>query len=312
MPNPKSGVPQFGRAWHLTVKDTSGKIILDAESKTWLPEPLHITFDVYQTIQAAYWFADIGIFNLNSPSEQNIIEQGFTVKLEAGYQSQPYGIIFEGTIFQPLWERINGIDFKLTLHCVVGLVENSSNFINLTLASGLSQREIVSRMASSARYPLDTSNVSELGPIKQSRSSTHFGQPGETLQSIASDSEQTLWFTNQAINIQKLLQSTSVPTLNYSPENGLVGTPQQTQDGVVMKVLLDARATLRTQIKLSVSTSIRQLPKSIPSYPTILDKDGLYVIGAVRHYGDSRGQDWYSEITGFVYAGSILALQTNF
>jgi hypothetical protein len=38
-----------------------------------------------------------------------------------------------------------------------------------------------------------------------------------------------------------------------------------------------------------------------------LDQDGIYVIGGVRHRGDSRGGAWYSEVTGFVKVGDAVA-----
>jgi hypothetical protein len=33
--------------------------------------------------------------------------------------------------------------------------------------------------------------------------------------------------------------------------------------------------------------------------PTLLDQDGLYFVAAVVHTGDTRGNEWYTDITGF-------------
>lgn len=311
MSSAASLLKQFGRAWKITIANADGTVIT-FQSNTFVPEPLHIKFESYQTIQQAFWFCDISIYNLNSPTEQEILLQGMTVTLDAGYQSQPYGTIFQGTLFQPLWTRENGVDYKLTLRCIVGIVEVGNNFIGQTIAGGITQRQLVAQMAQACRYPLDVSNVGDLGTTQQSRSATFFGKPDDYFQNIANDTNTNLWFTNMAVNIQALRQAESVPTLSYGPGTGLIGTPVQTQDGVMMKVLLDARAVLMSQIKLDEGVVIQQLERELPSYPTILAQNGTYIIGAVRHYGDSRANDWYSEITGFVNAGTLLSLQTGF
>lgn len=303
-----SSTPNFGIKWKLTITTTDGQEIV-AEYASWLPESLQLTFDTYQTTQAAFWYADIAIFNLNDPTTQQILKQGMAVKLEAGYQSGAFGTIFEGTLFQPMWERVDGIDYKLTLHCLVGLVEETNNFVSLSVANGLSQRELVARMAQNCIYQLDTTNVDFPQEQTSSRGEVIFGQPGKYFKELADFNGINYWASSYAANIRELLpKQTDIPTLQYSPLTGLLGTPQQTQDGVDIRVLLDPRATLATQFQLSPGTAIRQLPRTQGSYPTILDQNGLYVIAGVRHVGDSRGNTWDTHITGYTYIGSRLAL----
>lgn len=309
LPTPtRSNVAQFGIKWQLTISTTDGQQIV-AGYNSWLPEGLQITFDTYQTTQAAFWYADIAIYNLNDPTTQVVLKQGMTVKLEAGYQVGPFGTIFEGTLFQPMWEREDGIDYKLTLHCLVGLVEETNNFVSLSVANGLSQRDLVARMASNCIFKLNSSNVNFPQEQVSSRGEVIFGQPGQVFKDLAEFNGINYWASSYAANIRQLLpQQTGIPTLQYSPQTGLIGTPQQTQDGVDIRVLLDPRATLATQYQLSPDTVIRQLPRTQGSYPTILDQNGLYVIAGVRHIGDSRGNTWDTEITGYTYIGSRLAL----
>jgi hypothetical protein len=308
-------LPRFGRAWNITIENADGLVIsfgtTPPPGNVFLPEPLHITFNSYQTIQQGFWYCDIEIFNLNSPTTQELLLQGMTVTLDAGYQTQPYGTIFKGTLLQPLWTR-NGNTDKLTLHCICGLIESSNNFIGQTIAGGITQRQLVAQMAAACHFPLDASNTDDLSSGVDPRASTFFGQPSDFLQEIADGNNANLWFTNMALNIRALREQTTVPTISYGPGTGLIGSPQQTQDGVQIRVLLDPRLTLLTQVKLDEGVIIEQLPRNIPSYPTILDANGLYIVGAVKHFGDSRANTWYSDITGFVNAGSLLSLQTQF
>lgn len=312
----KSSQNSFGKRWNLSITTlpdgNQNQQLITIGSDGWIPEPLEIEFEVYQTIDNAYWFAEITVWNLNQPTEQVVLKQGMTVKLDAGYQTGPgYGTIFEGTLFQPTWERVNGVDTKLTLHCIVGLVENTNNFVAFNCAAGLNQRDIVSRMAASPNiaYPLNVDNVVISNKFQQTRGAVFFDQPGGYLQQIATQNTSNLWITNRAANIRQLVDETEVPTLLISQETGLIGTPQQTQDGVEIRINLDARALLRTQVQLSPDTNIKQLQRVQGNYPTVLDAQGKYAIAAVRHFGNSRGNEWESTITGITYIGTRLGLQ---
>jgi len=303
-----SNIELFGRKWSLTITNANGTV-LTIVSNTWTPEPLQITFDCYLTSYNAWWYADIAIYGLNAATSQIVLTQGMTVKLDAGYMKGQYGTIFEGTLLQPSWERENGIDFKITLHCVVGLVEQANNFVMMNLGSNLSQREIVNQMCQAAFTPVQIENLQGLDDVKESRGSVYFDQPFEYLKEFAATSQQNFWASQQGINIRQLKQQQSnVPTLVYGPQQGLLDSPQQTQDGVVMRVFLDPRVQVGAQVQLKPDTTIRQLTRQQGSYPTILDKQGLYAVAAVRHIGDSRGNTWDSEITGYTYIGSRLAL----
>jgi hypothetical protein len=308
------GLPLFGRAWQLTIKNSDGTTVqfgtTPSPGNPFVPEPLQITFDIKMAIQG-WWTAEIVIYNLNGPTEQEVLVQGNTITLDAGYQNKQYGTIFQGTIYQPLWERENGTDYKVTLLCVCGLIEDGKNFVNQTIASGYTQRQLVAQMAAACRFPLDASNVDPLSSMKQTRASTYFGQPGDHFQDIADFNNANMWFSNLAINIGTLAQQNTLPTISYGPGTGLLGTPQQTQEGVEMIVNLDPRPVLRSQVQLNENVVIAQLARSFPSYPTILDKNGLYIVGRINHVGDSRGNTWDTRITGFVNAASILSLQAG-
>jgi hypothetical protein len=320
MPTPKN----FGRAWKLTIQtlpDSNGEqTTITALSDAWVPEPLEIEFEVRQSLSpigqfGGFWFADISIYNLNSPTEQVVLKQGMIVTLEAGYMNKiGYGTIFQGTIFQPTWERIGGITTKLTLHCIVGLLEHTNNFVSFNTAAGLLQREIVARMAAQPNiaYPLNVDNVKIDKQIVQTRGSVYFNQPTTYLEQIAAQDTDNLWITNLTANIRKLADPTDgeVPTLIVGPTNGLIGTPQQTQDGVEIRINLDARAMLRGIVQLTPETQIKQLQRTQGSLPGILDQNGTYRIASITHIGNSRTSVWDTYLLGFTSVGSKLGLST--
>lgn len=314
---------QFGRAWKLTINtvpdDTGQQTQITAMSNTFQPEGLHITFETFQSVNSALWYADISIYNLNAATLNIAITQGMTISLEAGYMNQPYGVIFDGTIFQPLWERENITDFKLTLHCIVGFINNGNNFAAQSFAAGLTQRQLVARMASTAfrPVPLVTNQAADtvLNKVTLSKGGIIFGQPDKYFAQASRYNGLSTWQSNAQANILQLRQSSTAPTFTFGAGNGLLGTPQQTQFGVDCRVLLDARITPGAQVYLDQSSvSIRQQPLSITgsTYPTILSNSGTYAVLAIRHIGDSRGNVWESQITGSLYQGELLEALTPY
>jgi hypothetical protein len=122
-----------------------------------------------------------------------------------------------------------------------------------------------------------------------------------------------MWISPNGLNIRSLTPASEVPDLVFGPpyvtnlpnsqstsgltKQTILGTPQQTQQGVAFRVLLDSQLKIGQLIKIDMS-AIRQLPKTPGQYPSILDQDGLYVIAGLRHSGDTRGNDWTTEIIG--------------
>ena len=326
---PASTTPWFGRAWTLTVTTQQGQQLV-ISSNTFEPESLRITFEVSQVALQTFWFADISIYNLDTWTEQfllgvnqttsssgtnTVISQGDLVELVAGYQVD-FGVsgpIWLGKVLQPMWERQDGTDFKLTLHCIIGLFEDSMNVLALPIGPLATQAQIVQQMAQQAHLDIESLDTQTLGQRRLPRSRAIFGTPGDYFQQIALGNKLHYWIGLHGINLvganapttPSLIYgplippgapvSSTLPT-NYTPT--LVGVPQQTQEGLAFRVLLDSRLTVGQLVGLNQS-AIRQIAQyPLGPGPTMLSQDGTYYVGGVRHVGDSRGTPWFSEVTG--------------
>jgi hypothetical protein len=117
------------------------------------------------------------------------------------------------------------------------------------------------------------------------------------------------WISNAGVNVRKLIggDGSNIPTIVYSP-NDIIGTPQQTQDGVILRVPLDPRIQVGQQFQLNYDVAVKQLPRQRDTFPTILDQDGKYAIAAVNFIGSSRGNVWMTEMVGYTSVGSKLSL----
>lgn len=312
-----SQIPMFGRAWELAVNtnpDASGNSQnIVVSSSSWEPEALRITFEVNMAAYKSLWFAKICIYNMNAATAQKILTQGMGVTLKAGFQLPGAGIIFQGQIYQPMWEQENAVDFKLTLMCYVGMKEVIGNYASFSGSPGSTQASLVAKMAASAYHPITVGSIDTTALSKTTlpRSRAFFGDPNAFVDAVAAGNNMQSWVGFNGMNLGDLQTATNNP-ITYTPTTGIIGTPQQTQDGVSFRVMLDPRLqVLQPPMQVAINNAvIRQMPRYPGSYPSILDKDGLYIVMGLQFVGDSRGTggSWYTEVIAATSVGGKLAM----
>lgn len=347
MSAPASTINWWGRAYELTVyttQDGSGTAAAVLSCNAWEPEALRITFDINETaVQSPWWFGEICVYNMNDSSIQSALFNAQWVTLKAGYQSvavqnesgqSPLGIIWSGCVMQVLYERESVIDNKITFHCLATNTKLSRG-LNFSMGPLATQAQVVSRMVGAV--PTDvviTPMPEELANNQYVRARTLFGITDKYFAQISLGNDMTWFRTTKGVQIGQLISASQTPDLVYSvpppqspplPANWnnptstttytILGSPQQTDSGVIFRVLLDPRLIVKLPALLVRidNTVIRQMKANIPQAPLIpLDVDNSYVVGSVRHRGDSRGNDWYSEVTGWTRQYALNGLRGIF
>jgi len=250
-------------------------------------------------------------------------------------------LIWTGEVYMPLWERVDVTDYKLTLHCLIGYAKEATNFVSASLGPNCTGVNIIQAIASAATTGISVGDISDLEASPQGTAKLPFGKilygrPGDIAANVARTAYSSYYIGPNGINVRTLAPSTAgAPPqwvygpawpgnvavqpkypLQYTPT--LIGSPQQTQDGVVFRVLIDSRVKLGDIVALDLS-AINQLPQ----YPytgqrkAFIDQNFTYVVAQIRHVGDTRGQDWYTEITAigstfwYTYSQFGPAPQTN-
>lgn len=331
-----SNMLAFGRAWELQI-DTKGNNGVATEwiigQDSWLPESLRVTFQIEELGYTEKWWGDISIYNLSPSTKDAIIMQGANVTLSAGYQDgTSYGVIFKGKIFQWIWSREDVVDYKLTLHCLAGLDYEVDNMVSFQAQAGASQRDIIMRMMEQAETPIPVESIDSdiLGTIVLPRGEIVFGSPNSYLNKVARSNGLQHYFGETGVVIGDITPTTNVSQYTYSsvpdPSNDnkrvagvnytIIGTPQQIQNGVEMRVLMDARLRPKvpaTNIKID-NTVIRQMLITPPDAASAqsstlwpaLAQDGVYAVASVKHTGDTRGDAWYTDVVGITNQSGIL------
>lgn len=319
-----SSIPLWGRAWKLSVKLADNSVQVLSQS-SWDPEALRVVFEVLETtLPSPYWFADVTVFNLNKPELQNLLFNAVWLTLEAGYQFGPSvsTIIWDGPVLQVLFDRQNVVDFTMRFNCLAGPWLIEEQFINVAAGPMSSQLQIVSKMIDQINGNVSaqlSSKAQALLSAKQyPRGKTVFGKVSKYIGQMSEDNFLSTWIQGNQHYMSELYD----PSINVDPDltfgppfppgyntsnaddgitRSIIGVPKQSQFGCIFTVLLDPRLKVQLPpllVKLD-KTVIQQLKIQYGQVLTPLDQSGLFIAAQVRHYGDTRGNDWHTEVTGY-------------
>ena len=330
-----SAIPLWGRAWKLSVKLASGDIQVLSQS-SWDPEALRIVFDILEsTLPSPFWYADVIVYNLNDPEMQNILFNAVWLTLEAGYQSGPSksSIIWDGPVLQVMFDREDVVNLTMHFNCLAGPWLIEEQFVNVAMGQMSSQLQVVSSMIDQMGGNVDEQVSPKakklLGAKQYPRGKTIFGKVSKYVSQMADDNFLNHWIGGNQHFLSELFDSsiTMNPDLVFGPPfppnynagsssdtsitRSIVGVPKQNTFGAIFTVLLDPRLKVQLPpllVKLD-QTVISQLKIQYGQVLTPLDQSGLFVAAQVRHYGDTRGNDWYTQVTGYTrgYAQGLLS-----
>lgn len=334
-----SSIPLFGQAYELTVKyvdegETVTTKILTSDS--FKPTALRMTFEVLQsTLPSPWWFADITVYNLTAPEIQNIFLNAVWVTLKAGFQNGPnlYSTIWSGPVLMPIYDQEHVVDRRVTLHCVANPLV-MDEIVNFAMGPFSSQLQLIQRMAETIELPGMSQAEGTIGPKaaeilaanQYPRGRGVYGKVGKYMSQIANSNFLQSWRDGQKQYISEMTRTDLTPDYIYAPrlpnnaENvslpagtttSIIGTPKQTPFGCVFQVLLDPR--LQVQLPPLVVQLTRTLISQITVNPgqtvaTPLSSNLTFLVAQVVHRGDTRGNEWSTEVTGYstTYAANLL------
>lgn len=306
---------QFGRKWSLIVADATGNGIDLSQLK--------IRFQVLQSDEESPNSASIRVYNLSDETINRITSltpvEYNRVILQAGYENGSFGVIFDGTIRQFKRGRESNINSFLDILAAEGDIPFNFSYVQQTLAAGWTHEDVIKKSSEAMGLTANVvPNKESFGGINP-RGKVLWGLSKVAMRS-ASQSIGSTWSINngvvQVIPLQGYLPNEAV-VLNS--QTGIISVPEQTEDGIKLKCLLNPKIIIGGRIQID-NTSINQftqqsagmagqqvaLPVGQIKYnsisgniqlPANVANDGFYRVYVSEYVGDTRGQDWYVEIT---------------
>lgn len=337
-----AGMKKYGRKYRVIVADENNAG-LDVSN-------LHCTFVVNKAAIASPSTLELIIYNLAPDAENLLLTEGYRVMLEAGYQglasiekrvededadnttttvtesvtrdvdengeeelhAQEYGKIFDGLVLQIFRQQEDATTYTLHIIALDGDDFYYRNFSSRTILRGQTQREVLENVTANASIPTPINRITPtLSESVLPRGKVIFGDTKEVVKKIAKNNSAQLYVEAGEIYIEKLVDEIPEDSaIVISPQTGLIGSPEQTNDGVAVTTLMNPLLQIMGLFKIDNSL-VRQTKINlgnlgqVSTLPLALDADGQYRIIQITHRGDTRGDEWYTTVIGVGMVGRI-------
>jgi hypothetical protein len=273
---------------------------------------MHFKFQIAQGDFESPNNASIRVYNLKEETVKKIQGEYSHVIVQAGYEGN-YGVLFDGTVKQFHIGRESATDSYLDILAADGDIAYNYGIVNGSVAAGATPKEIIDLASKQAGIGVSYFPVSLTGR-ELIRGKVLYGMWRDVMRSVVGSLGATWSIQNgqvQIIPLQGYLPGEAVVLDSLS---GLIGIPELMEEGLKVQTLINPRIKPGTLIKIDNSRINKLVEKSslpVPynSWFVILriakvSADGLYRVYAIDHAGDTRGDEWYSNITALAVDSS--------
>lgn len=275
-------------------------------------------FNVSQAVVQTPTTCDLKIYNISQDTAKTLT--GKSLFIAAGYDEQ-FGQIFQGNIIQRIYGVENSVDSYLNIIAVDGILAYNSATINTVLPSGYVDKDIYNAILDSfGEFGIVAGEKLDFSLAPHPRGLTLYGDAKDILRQFADQTGSTWNISGGKLDmvpIAHVPQDASAVEVNSL--TGLIGNPQQTADGINLKVLLNPRikgGANGTYIHLNNAVVVNLMKGSTASattdfitirnpdgtqvtrFPSIA-QDGFYKVFSASHTGDTRGNPWYTNIIAY-------------
>lgn len=319
---------QYGRLWSLIVSRPEAQ---GNNPSAYVPEAnldlsgLRFTFRTANEDAPEPTNCEVRVYNPDPADVAVLVNRkaGFSrIILQAGYEDQ-YGVIFDGTIKQTRTGRVNNTDTYVDLLAADGDLWHNYALLNETLSAELNTPANVRAriVASGAAYGLSTGADLVDSGVPKPRGKVLWGMARVAL--LTNVESQGASYSIQGGKLQVLPLDGYLPdqAVRLTSKSGLVGIPEQTDNGVRCRCLLNPKVLVGGRVQID-NASINQT-QSGPGTPEFdrrgpgslvfrarTAEDGLYRVYIAEHSGDTRGNEWFTDITGLALnpaSGKVVA-----
>lgn len=289
----------------------------------------HYKFNVlrgdYQTPNSC----DLRIYNLTFETINKIRDQKYTqVILQAGY-GKTFAGIFNGTIVQFLAGRENATDTYVDITAIDGDEAYNYEITSKSYPGGTALIDIITGITSSATTPITVGTTPKAPAPAPVRGTAYFGRIRRAMAVIAKnavgfvpataanyENVGCIWYIDDGkLHILPAGSGLSYPVTILNSNTGLIGLPEQTEQGIKFRCLLNPLLRIGSVVKLD-NTDIQQYKYgiSLSSAPQnqktatqtlVNNTDGYYYVMYTEHEGDTRGQEWYTSAVCLSAASSV-------
>jgi hypothetical protein len=296
--SPIPSTAQFGRAYNLAVANDANALDLSS---------LHFTFQVKSADLESPNTCVVRAYNAAPSTVDRLKSKEFTqLMLQAGYQNNVnFGIIFKGDIKRVKSGREKNTDSFVEIMAADGDLLYNFGLVNTSVGPGSDPQTRLKAIVTHLGAQIDQNAnevVAAAGGILP-RGAVLFGLGRDLLRNLANNAG-ARWSIQQGV-------ITFIKNTGYLPgeavvlnsQSGLIGTPEATDVGINARMLLNAKLRIGGLVQINQAL-INQTLVNKPGlkndgglyFPAQTTADGFYRVLYIEHAGDTRANQWYSDI----------------
>ncbi|HEY8356688.1 MAG TPA: hypothetical protein VIL30_04425 [Ramlibacter sp.] len=253
-------------------------------------EDLRIEFDVEKTISSIPNAGEVRVYNLNSKHRYAVGKELDHVVLEAGYVEGGMGIILTGDISDVFHER-SDVDIISKVTVGDGDKADRQGYVAKTYPAGTEIKDIVKDIQKGMPGVSlgELKGLDEIPPTRRPvtlvsssrRALDTLGRSNDFYWSVQNETLETIPFDG-FLNQRTLI----------TPQTGMIGVPTITDNGIIVKALLDP--SIRPNRLIEVHSETLDMNG---------EKSGTYRVSGVAFGGDNMDGDFYVEAEGQLVQG---------
>ncbi|MGU3537745.1 phage protein [Methylobacterium sp. A54F] len=249
--------------------------------------------------------AVIKVFNLSDSTAQKLPKLSGQVSLTAGYKGES-GVIFTGNVRERHIGRANPTDTVVTLYAADGDRAYVNAMTSRTLKAGATSKDVYDAcLADMAKFGISRGYVPPiLDQQKDPRAMALFGMTRDILRKMAL-ANGCLWkIQNGKLNVVPIGEPLPGDAVVLNSTSGMIGRPVQTEQGIIVRSLLNPRLQINGKVKIDEKSIDRAAfnldtagdPKNAEPNLGTIASDGLYKVQAITYLGDTRGEPWWADM----------------
>ncbi len=265
---------------------------------------LEIKFEITKTITKTPNPALISIYNMSGDDVAKIEGEYDEVIVNAGYEGDS-ALIFAGNIRHTFVPR-EETDFVTQIDAADGDEDLKDTVISTALSAGHTVSDELDHIIS--QFKSTKAGHIAIKDQKRIRGRTIVGPAHKLLDQIAAMSD-AHWSVQDGHLIMVPVAST-LPTeaIVINEDTGMLDAPELDNVGIKVRCLLNAHLRIGGKVKLDNNTIRERVTKdrssrvaAKPKKPkkkelAHTDPDGIYKVYKIVHRGDTRGEEWDSEV----------------
>src|SRR5215472_1865066 len=266
------------------------------------------------------------VYNLSKPDGPNTVgkvRQYGRVQLAAGYLGEGnLGMIFDGDVILYIVGKENPTDSYLEIIAGDGDLTKNHGVAALTWPPGSTPSQRNTDMLKVGGYQIGQV-VPAKGEQKAIRGVSYIGMVDRGIRANTNATQSDFFVDDGKAYIIPWSGYRAGDVVNLSPTTGLIGIPKVTPNGIEAQCLLNPKLRIGGLVKIDSQwlSDVPFLPGAKDPYtapanaplptapgfaggypysPASVSPTGIYKILMLTHAGDTRGNEWYSNIVGAI------------